>query len=972
MAVNVQGLQNKHLHVLNLMTKYKTPIAILSEVETTHGKAATSHMDGYRAFCPPSTVTGPPEKEVGVLMLISDNLATSAKPRPDINCKDTVQTVWVEFTELNLLVGGVYRRCRTGQPDLENEEFDQLTSQILRAVSTGLKMLLIGDTNLDHCNPNHRRAVEASIFMKFIDMASMRHLPTGPTWRSHGLFKNCVCSDTVCDCPRLPRTSTIDNAFCSISANAKIRLLNDTIADHAPMLVDMEFSLSKTTVLETKWIRDLRKVSSSDFEAALECFDWSQIYLMSDPDEAALFLIKNVSSALEKVAPLKLIKFRPDKAPLNLKKDTLRVMSLRDAARLSNDRQKFKALRNRANKLIKRDKILSVHARLNKNPGPKQVWQEAKNILGKGRGANKLPNVTTNLDPKDTANHQNKFFIEKIANLVKGLNTETETPHETMETQQPIMDKFKFNFVNAGSIAKIIKGLKNTSAEGIDKIPTAAWKLGVEILAGPVAKTINLSLSTGKVPKLFKNALIHPVYKGGGKDPRSPGSYRPIAILPALSKILETVVRDSLLDWLELHKILPESQWGFRPGRSVAMALACSQADWIAAKNRGEAVAIIAYDLSAAFDTIAIGPLTQKLKNAGVVGTPLKWMESYMTGRSQSVIWNNSNSVPLELTHGVPQGSILGPLLFLVMVADLPRYVTHGISSDVTAKMTCYADDSTLYVSSKNTASLLLELERMSARMLAYCKETCLVINSDKTQLLVSGVKNKNFSVKVGNCNVSPSKELNLLGITYDTNFTTVPYLRQLANDVKTRSAIISRLSYSVPPHLLKVFTNGLLLGKIMAAAPAVIPFRIDHNDKGTNSLTEKINCAIKSVARTITRTRLTDKIRSDIILQKAGLRSLNAMVAYSSAVMIWKSKKCMDPLGSLIFPSKVINPSRNIITRSDTSSAVKVPVPGNGNAAANLLARTWNEAAQVQAATNLSAAKSAARMWAQSLQFNS
>ena len=133
---------------------------------------------------------------------------------------------------------------------------------------------------------------------------------------------------------------------------------------------------------------------------------------MSDPDEAALFLIKNVSSALDKVALLKLIKFRPDKPPLSLKKDTLRVMSLRDAARLSNDRQQFKALRNRANKLIKRDKVLSVHSRLNKNPSPKQVWQEAKNILGKSRGANKLPNVTTNLDPKDTADHQNRFFID--------------------------------------------------------------------------------------------------------------------------------------------------------------------------------------------------------------------------------------------------------------------------------------------------------------------------------------------------------------------------------------------------------------------------------------------------------------------------------------------------------------------------------------------------------------------------------
>ena len=84
----------------------------------------------------------------------------------------------------------------------------------------------------------------------------------------------------------------------------------------------------------------------------------------------------------------------------------------------------------------------------------------------------------------------------------------------------------------------------------------------MKVLAAPVAKLINLSLSTGRVPKLFKSALVHPVYKGGGKDPRSPGSYRPIAILPALSKILETVVRDSLMEWLEQHNVLPESQSG--------------------------------------------------------------------------------------------------------------------------------------------------------------------------------------------------------------------------------------------------------------------------------------------------------------------------------------------------------------------------------------------------------------------------
>ena len=104
------------------------------------------------------------------------------------------------------------------------------------------------------------------------------------------------------------------------------------------------------------------------------------------------------------------------------------------------------------------------------------------------------------------------------------------------------------------------------------------------------------------MPKLFKSALIHPIYKGNGKDPRSPGSYRPIAILPALSKILETVLRDSLLQWLELKGLLPDSQSGFRPNRSVALALTCAQTDWMAAKSRGEAIAIMAYDYHGHWD----------------------------------------------------------------------------------------------------------------------------------------------------------------------------------------------------------------------------------------------------------------------------------------------------------------------------------------------------------------------------------
>ena len=711
--------------------------------------------------------------------------------------------------------------------------------------------------------------------------------------------------------------------------------------------------------MKTIFRRDLDRIVTSELEDALQEYDWSSLYNMSDPNEAVSLIVKNVEAALDKVAPLKPITFRPDKPKLSLRQDTLDAMSLRDAARKSGNRSNFKALRNKVTRLVKRDKINSVLTRLKKKPGPKRVWQEAKTILGRGRGAN-LPSCTNNDNPADTADHQNKFFIEKVAGLVASLNPSSDSAsEETPVNNEHPTDSFAFKFVTAGDITRIIKELKNTKAEGVDNIPTVVWKKGVVVLAGPIARLCNISLSTGVFPDIFKQALVHPVHKGSGKDHREPGSYRPISILPALSKILEIVVRDALYEYLDLKGVLPDSQFGFLPGRSVAMALACAQADWAAAKARGEIVGVMAFDLSAAFDTIDVVHLIEKLKSAGVRGTPLKWLESYMTGRSQSVLWNGTKSGSRPLTHGVAQGSILGPLLFLVMVADLPKYVTSGTPK---AKMMCYADDSTLYMSAKSKESLKSNLELMSKKMIQYCHDNGLVINSAKTKLMLS--TKDNFDMFVGDSIVSADPEISLLGINYNTNFSTSPYLQNLATVAKSRAAMIYRLSFGVPQNLLRLLANGLVIGKILAAAPAAIPFKLAYDDRAANLATENINRSIKSVARTITKTALNDKVSSKSVLEKAGLRPLNEMVASQTALMVWKSKKANDPLGRKLFPIRSIRRQ----TRSINSTNATQPVPGNSTLAANLMARAWNSSTELHTVTTVGAAKVIARKWAQNL----
>ena len=305
-----------------------------------------------------------------------------------------------------------------------------------------------------------------------------------------------------------------------------------------------------------------------------------------------------------------------------------------------------------------------------------------------------------------------------------------------------------------------------------------------------LTKIINASLFSQTFPDIWKKGKIVPLHKS--KDPTSPNNYRPITILPILSKILEHIVHQQVYEYLQQNNMIASEQFGFRPKLSTNIALTQLTEEILQNMDNKMIAVAVFIDLRKAFDTVDHTLLISKLRNLGFSNPGVDWFWSYLSSRSTVTSINNPTSDPKPVTVGVPQGSILGPLLFLLYINDLPRCLTH-------CKSILYADDTLLYHSARTVADLESKINTDLESVSHWLNNNLLTLNNEKTKFMIfpnkkQSLSNSDVTFTVQSKKIQRERSIKYLGITLGEDFSWHEHIDNLINMVNQRIGVLRRI----------------------------------------------------------------------------------------------------------------------------------------------------------------------------------